>query len=405
MGNRTLPAGLARKLAPPEYQCHVPPAKMLPERKRDTTESGARNGGFEVRVIGGSAPAAVELAQDTAPGVEVGVVIGGGAPRARHQANPDEGPVLRLEADDQGEPLKARDMSEVGPAVPRTGSRSGKKKRDRLQQLTLWMAIGVFGIAIVAVGVLMAGKKADQPKEAIVEGAAPLPVDAAAVERDRFVAEAGKLIDEAEETLRRFAGAKTADEALSLVRDPERVKPGFFRKWKAWGVDPAFARSQVFASIIDTAGLRPSIVVTGTKGDFSPFRAVFVRDEGKILLDWEATTGAGDLDITDLKAGKEAKDAIVRAVISAASYYTPNFPETKYGSYRLTDESGEHLVWAYAEIESPVAKALNLELNEGSFLMDKNSSIVFTLRVDGPGQPGSNQYRITEMLHKGWVSP
>ena len=378
---------------------------MLPERKRDLAESGASNGGLEVRVIGSSAPAAVGLAKEGGPGVEVGVVIGGSRPRARQQADPEEGPVLRLEAGDQEEPLKARDMSEVGPAAPLTESRSAKKRRDRLQRVTVWMAVGVCGIAIVAVGGVMAGRKADSEKKAAVEEAAPEPVDTAAVERERFVADAGTLINRAEDALRRFAGAKTAEEPLPLLRDAERVKPGFLREWKTWGVEPAFASSQPFESDIDTASPRPSIVVSGMKGDFSQVRAVFVREGDKVLLDWEATTGAGDLDITDLKAGKEAKDAVVRAVISTAAYYTPDFAETKYSSYRLTDESGEHFTWAFAGIGSPAGKALNLELNEGSFLMQKNSSIGFTLKVSGPVRPGSNQYLITEMLHKGWVSP
>lgn len=378
---------------------------MLPERKRDLAESGANNGGFEVRVIGGSAPATVGLANDRGSRVEVGLVIGGGGSRARRQADPEEGPVLRLEAGDQEEPLKARDMSEVGPAAPLSESRSAKKRRDRLQRATLWMAVGVCGIAIIAVGGVMASRQAAPGKKAAVEESAPEPVDTAAVEREQFVADAGKLIEEAEDASRRFAGAKSPEEALPLLRDADRVKQTFFRKWKAWGAEPAFADSQPLESDIDTASPRPSIVVSGLKGDFSPFRAVFVREGGKVLLDWEATAGAGDLDITDLKAGTEAKGAVLRAVVSTATFFTPDFAETQYSSYRLTDESGQNFAWAYAEIGSPAGKALDLELNKGSFLMHENSSIAFTLKVSGPVRPGSNHYLITEMLHKGWVSP
>lgn len=378
---------------------------MLPERKRDLAESqGGGHGGFEVRVIGGSAPAAVEPADEERSGVEVGVVIGGASrTRPQHATSTEEAPVLRLEAEDQGEPLKARAMSEVGPAVPRTSSR--KKKRDRLQQLTLWMAVGVCGAAILTVGSLMAGRKKEVPTREAAGEVASVPVDAVAAERESFVADADGLINEAQDLVGHFAAAKTAEEVLPLLRDPERVKPLVLQKWQAWGAEPAFASSQSFASEISTGSPRPSIIISGMKGDFTAFRAVFVREKGKVCLDWEATMGAGDLDIADMKAGKEAKDAVLRAEVSTATYFTPDFPETKYASFRLSDVSGEHFTWAYAEIGSPVSKALNLELNEGSFLMQKNSSIAFTLKVQGPVRPGANQYLITEMLHKGWVSP
>ena len=376
---------------------------MLPERKRDLAGSEGGRGGFEVRVIGGSAPAAVELTEQNRSGVEVGVVIGTSNPRGRRQLLPEDGPVLRLEVEDQGDQVKARSMSEVGPAVPREGSR--KKKRDRLHQVTLWMAGGVCGIAIVAVGALLARRGADSPKPQVASQAPAAPVDTATLERDRFVSDSAQLLAESENLIRRFAAAKTPEEGLPLLRDAERVKPVFLRQWKTWSAEPAFADGQTFEWEVDTSGVRPMIVISGMKGDFTPFRATFVRQGDKMLLDWEATTGAGDLSVSDLAEGKEASDAVLRAVVSPTAFFTPDFPEARYASYRLSSASGEAVAWAYVEHGSPAAKALHLELNEGSFLMQKNSKIFFTLKVKGPARPGSNQYLITEMLHKGWVSP
>jgi hypothetical protein len=183
------------------------------------------------------------------------------------------------------------------------------------------------------------------------------------------------------------------------------VKPDFLRKWQAWGADPLFANHQPFEMRVETSGPRPYIQISGMKGDFSSFQAVFVRQGDKMLLDWEATAGTGDLDMSGLQAGEEAKNALLRAVVSSAVTFTPEFPEAKYRSYRLADGSGGRSAWAYAEIGSPAAMALSREMNEGSFLMDKYSSVAFTLKVSGPVSPGSNQYLITETLHKGWVSP
>lgn len=374
---------------------------MLPERKREAAEAGGSHGGFEVRVIGSSAPASAEV-ERTVSGVELGLVIGGGARKPRPVAA-DEGPVHRLEVEDGGDQLKVRDMSEVGPAVPRVSSRA-KKKRFRLEQLTIWMAVGVCGIAVATVGGLLTRKlEPAQPSSPGIPEAAP--ISASQLEEAYFVSHANELTQEAESSLRKYAEATTADEALPFLRDRDRVATAVHEKWKAWGSNPKFSTHEKFVTLVGTDSTRPKVSVAGRKGDFTPFTAVFVREGGRLVLDWEATEGIGDLQVLQLKKGAEAKDATVRVHISPSSYYNPDFPEEKYRSYKLEGKADEAIAWGYMALDSPAAEALKQELNEDSFIMEESSETKLTLKVTGPVRPGSNQYLITEMLHKDWVSP
>jgi hypothetical protein len=385
-------------------QCHFPRAEMLPERKKEAAEAGGSRGGFEVHVIGGSAPAAATV-ESAGPGMEFGLVIGAGTKRNRVASESDGAPVLRLEAEENGEPLKARAMSEVGPAVPRAGSRS-RRKRPGLQRLTLWMGIGVCAATVVAVGGLMALRKGDAeaklPTEAPVS---PEVLSPAQVEEAYFLDHSNELIVQAEGMLRKYASAASADEALPFLREKDRLRSVVQEKWKPWSSNPKFSAADGFVSAIDVETARPSVIVTGSKGDFSPFSAIFTRENGKLVLDWEATEGIGELQIADLRGGAVASETMVRAVVSPSDYFTPDFPEARYRSYKLIDASGDQLVWAYVAVDSPVAAALKSGLNEDSFIMKANSGMSLTLKLSGPLRPGSNQYQITEMLHKGWVSP
>ena len=72
---------------------------MLPQKKTHAEEPTGVRRGFEVRVIGGTTPAAVGVGPMLERGIEVGVVIGGGPSRENPSWDEDEAPVQRLEAE------------------------------------------------------------------------------------------------------------------------------------------------------------------------------------------------------------------------------------------------------------------------------------------------------------------
>lgn len=378
---------------------------MLPHKKTHAQEPSGSRRGFEVRVIGGGTPAAAGVGPIAERGIEVGVVIGGGTSRENPAWDDDydDAPVQRLEAEfEDNEPLKAKAMSEAGPAVPRVGSR---QKQERIQRMTLWMSLGAVVITVAAVGGVLAWTRSAAPVEQTAETAVPAPVpEAAETEAAYFVDHADSLMKEAEGILFKYATAKSVEQVLPLIRDASEVEGMLRQHWQPWNETDFLRTGELNPSVV-LEGLRPVVAITGSKRDYSKFEAIFVREKGKLLLDWAATEGMGDLQVSQLAEGIPAKDATVRVTLQPSDFYTPDMPEGQFRCYKVNDAANAYLAWAYVSVDSPMIGTLKDAFNEGSVLMEKNSRLHFTLKLDGPCRPGSNQYLVTEMLHKGWVSP
>lgn len=368
--------------------------RNLPRPEPET--AGAE--GFEVRVIGASPSAA---AAPGGGGLEIGLRIGTGAaePAAMPEATAE---VHRLEAAAAVEPVKARPMSVAGPAGPYVPRRRTKSRN--LTLWTTWMAAGTCAAAVAAVaGLMIAGNNKPSAPETGMTFVAKTALDQ---EKQSFLEDSPAVAREAEALLRRYAAARSAAEVLPLVRQPEAVKERLETLWKPWGSEPALAAgSAVESAILGDEG-RPALVLSGRKGDFSRFHTVFIREGGQVKLDWEASEGIGEVQVAALREGhKVVKDALVRAIVRPGGFYTPEFPEQEYRSYQLLDASSQEFVWAFVRLDSPAAAALTAEFNEGSVLLEKTAEVRAVVKVSGPLREGVNLFVITEMLHKGWVTP
>lgn len=376
---------------------------MLPEKRKGNDEGGG-GGSFEVRVIGGGIPSSAEAGGSK--GVEIGLRIGGGEAKERAAVPAGTDAVFRLEpvAGDEPEPLPARPMSEVGPAVPRV-SRSSRKRRVGLAHWTGWMAAASCALIVAAVAGLMVSRK---PKAVDSERkAAPVAEKRQELDPEQkyFLEHSAELIAEAESMLARYAAASSLDQVLPLVRDVERVKPMMTGLWQPWGDGPAFASGQELSGFVLEGAGRPAICLTGAKGDFSRFEMVFVREGERLKLDWEASHGIGDARIADLQEGASFTGGLLRVVIRPETFYTADFPESGFQSYQLLDTTGDHSVWGFAPRGSAVARALDEEFNEGSVLLEKNGEIRATVRLAEAPASSRKCFEIAEMLHKGWVTP
>ncbi|WP_193210771.1 hypothetical protein [Luteolibacter marinus] len=358
--------------------------------------SDSGHGGFEVNVIGGGG----RVSGDAGGGIEIGLRIGSGDGEREPEAAMAEDPVHRLET---GAPLQAKPMSEVGPAVPRKSRR--KNKGVGLKQWTLWMSLGTCALAISAVMALMAASKSKSPVEIAGEPYLEKQAEPLDPNQQYFLDHVGEMVQQAEALLKDYAGAASAEAVLPLVRDAERVKERLAGFWKPWGCSPLFARGEKIENKVVESGGRSAVVLTGLRGDFEPFEMFFVREDGELKIDWLASYGIGEVQIADLEAGGEVSGGLVRGVVRPGNTYTPAFPEAEYRAYSLLDAGLGHLVWAFVRRGSPQAEWLEGEFNESSILLEKKSEVRATLRLSGPAEGGEKLFVITEMLHKGWVSP
>lgn len=376
---------------------------MLPKKRKETGEGDGARGGFEVRVIGGSRAAAP--AASDGRGLEIGLRIGTGEGKERMAAEPSGVPVHRLGSDDEVEPLQAKPMSEVGPAEPRV-SRRGRKSKMGLTHLTLWMAAATCALVVAAVaGLLIAGKGKSADARDSEPGYVFEEVRALEGEEEFFLVNSGDLIEEAETLLEAYAAATSVEQVLPMVRDAERVKERMERLWQPWGPGPMLAAGEQIAGSVMEGSERPAICLKGRRGDFTPFEMVFVRLGERLKIDWEASYGIGEVQVAELQQGVAADGRLVRGVIRPAEFYTLAYPDQDFRSFRMVDASGDHFIWVFARLGSEVAANLEREFNEGTVLLEKSGQIRATVRLSGSGSDSGKSHEITEMLHKGWVTP
>ncbi|MCW1922049.1 hypothetical protein OKA05_05760 [Luteolibacter arcticus] len=369
---------------------------MLPHKKNEAQdESDGLRAGFEVRVIGESRQAPVP---ENGNRLEIGLQIGPG----QTNAGPDRratGPVHRLEVEEAPEPLRARPMSELGPAAPYVPRR--KRTKRSLTTWTVWMAAGTCTLAVAAVtGVMVARAKQSQTPESAITF---VPEESFGKEKAYFLEHTGALTREAEVLLEQYSAATSAEQVLPLVRDASRVRERLTALWQPMG---SLAKDLPVETLISDSEARPALILTGTKADFTRFELVFVREGSQLKIDWEASLGIGEAQLPELRNSKAVvKGAKVRVVVQPGGFYTPEFPESDFRSYQLLDGAREEFVWAFVRRSSRTAGLLEAEFNESSVLLEKTNAIPATLRISGPLREGVHLFEITEMLHKGWVSP
>jgi hypothetical protein len=224
-------------------------------------------------------------------------------------------------------------------------------------------------------------------------------------EEEFFLVHSGELIEEAEALLESYAAATSVEQVLPMVRDPERVKERMARLWQPWGPGPMLAAGEEIEGSVMDDSARQAIRLKARRGDFTPFEMLFVRVGERLKLDWEASYGMGEVQVAELQQGVVADGRVVRGVIRPADFYTLAYPDTDFRSFRIVDASGDHFIWVFARLGSEVAKTLEREFNEGTVLLEKSGQIRATVRLSGSEGDSGKCHEITEMLHKGWVTP
>ena len=393
-GSESLPAG--------NFGATFRAQSMLPQKRIEPGDGEDGRGGLRVRVIGGGAAPPAAWREEAGGGIEIGLRIGQGSSRPAGSGESDEEPV-RLGMEEAVGPVKARDMSELDPAGPLPPSR--REKRHNLKLWTLGMAIGSCAVAAVAVIAHLSTRKAPATAGSAQEAVPQAPRDRDAEELDYLVSHTGTLFPAALELLDQYAAATSIAEVLPLLRNPDKIRDKLEKKWRPWGTKPTFAIGMEIEQLVDSKSTWPSLLLKGKDGNFAPFEVQVVRVDGVLKIDWEATQGFGDVSIAELQAGTRVDNSIVRAKVSPSQFFTSEFPEKTHRSYQLTDLSGNDFVWAFVPRESAQASFLKSHLYENSRFLPVDKAVPVTLKLTGPAANGQKVFLITEILHKGWITP
>ncbi|MDB6078331.1 MAG: hypothetical protein JWO82_2078, partial [Akkermansiaceae bacterium] len=329
-----------------------------------------RSEGMKVRVIGGGSPKSpvTPARASQRKGLEIGFRIGAQkkvAGTAAWDAEESQEEVLRLEAPVEAElptrlqPMEASEVPVPFSALPRPK----QKKKLTMRQWTICMAAGT---VVLVVGIVfltqLAGRK--KPVNA-AESQQKLEIEKVVLDQSEsadFVRNITGLNAEAEASLKRFAAATTIEQALKEVREPERVRARFVNAWRPWP-KPAFAKGDDFDAMLMEGQGKTALGLGGYRGDYTHFLMLFVKMDGKMKLDWEASFGISDIDIAEMPEKAGSAPLVVRATIKKEAYYTPAFPETEYAAYELFDLTRDNHIWGYVPLKSKAAETLADLLN------------------------------------------
>ncbi len=211
--------------------------------------------------------------------------------------------------------------------------------------------------------------------------------------------------EDAKRTIQSFSAAKSVEDVLPLIRDRERVEPGLRNRWKPMDVPANWTIPDNSEWAIRKSGKRDFGYLGGLLPDITPFHFYFVRQDGRIVLDWEASTAFSETPFAELSKG-QGTGGITRGIISPADLYTFSLTEADYQCFRIMAADQQSSIWAYAKRKTPLVEQLSGLFIQGAIPREMFNEYPITVRLEkAPADSLPNQWVITEMLHIDWISP
>ncbi len=213
------------------------------------------------------------------------------------------------------------------------------------------------------------------------------------------------------ELVARFAAARSPEELLPLIRDPDK----FEKPLRAWCAAQPGALP-LGGELLNIGPGREAFGVTLRQA------AVIWRELPKGLLlvagtpagwrvDWRAFEGTGDLSLADFVSQKPAAPALVLAVVRRTDYYNAAYSDSNvWASLHVCDRMGDHAFYAYVpRSDAALMKSLEI-LPPGGRKGDLDPFRIsrrLTLRVvfRNPESAKSLQAEVTGVEGDGWYLP
>lgn len=209
---------------------------------------------------------------------------------------------------------------------------------------------------------------------------------------------------EARTVLEAYVSATSLDEVLPLVRALARVEPLVRARWKPLGSalrPPAVESQAAFSEVGGTA----FFVLSAQLQDFRSLRAYFVREDGVMKLDWEATSAFSSVPASALASSADFHREEVRCLVEARGVALPGYPSDQFNGYLLVFPDSDELFWGLARIGSQADEGLLNALDRGRFLLELKNTERVTLELERARGAAGNYFEITKFNHREWVRP
>jgi hypothetical protein len=317
--------------------------------------------------------------------------------------------VIRLEQEVPAPPKVARQVTfHERPVAEKDGSRQhGEGKEWGVSRLHghRWLIGSGVAVLVIVVGsmlLLPSINAPNKPREQQVHS--PLLTE----EKDERLEAINRLLErqpEAIQLFRAYSQAAHPDEIIPLIRNGAAIREILLKEWKPLNLSKQWAPSiESQWAVLDREGSAGGLL-SGDLPDGKPFSAYVTQVDGRLLLDWKATTAYCSASFADLEKGT-GDPSEIRGELSPTTYYSTSFPEAEYQSYRLVSPNGTDVIWCYVRRGSPEDSKVGSHFQSGAILKETPSPRKITLRLErGPEGALPNQWAVAEMLHIDWATP
>lgn len=271
-------------------------------------------------------------------------------------------------------------------------SRSRSREKGQMR-LMLFGGAALFALIVAGVFFSMSGGskqagvssggggKVEKPAE---EAAPPVPVRGEAA-----------LLAEAEPLARKFLEAKTVEEMLPLVRNPDVAGERMRAFYQEPGVIPPGLSSFNARGGLSLKGKMMSVSVVTR--DFDQRMMAFFDTPQGLKIDWESWAGWSEISWEDFRTKKPEEGHVFRVTLSPVEYYNFAFAdEKKWQSYRLESPDREHSIYGYAPKDSLLDQQLRPDADT------KKLFLMLSLKFPS-GATADNQVEIERFVTEGWV--
>jgi hypothetical protein len=208
-----------------------------------------------------------------------------------------------------------------------------------------------------------------------------------------------------EDVVRGYLEAKTWQERLPYVLDPERIRPLLEERYggratlsppKSFSISPPVER-----------GAYLLMNVSGSDADGQAFQSLLPLKRTGVggKIDWEAAVGYNPKSLKTFLATKTNEPAVFRVMCDRASYYTFNYVNARHShlSVRIVDADPFKTTHGYISRDSDVGERLVELLEDG-----KAHPLTLELKCEGPEgepitRPDANAVAIMQIISESWV--
>ncbi len=270
--------------------------------------------------------------------------------------------------------------------------RSARSGRSEKGQMRMMLIGGGVLFALIVAGVVISMNSGSKPVQPTVTVAPQEETKTAPMVAVRGEAD---LLVEAEPLAKKFLTARSVEELLPLVRNPE-VAEARMRNFYPGGKVSAPGFSQ-FNSTGGVSVLGRLLSLYVTTRDLDMKAIAFVDTPQGLKVDWESWVGWSEMSWETFIKTKPATGHVFRVTLSAVEYYNFAFTdETKWKSYRLMSADGEKSFYGYVEKDTLLDQKIHLDADT------KSLALMLSLKYP-EGATSDSQVEIERFVADGWV--